>query len=76
MPFESCTMCGKCFPTNPCSRPAKYCSQDCRNVKKYINALHRSLKKVEFDTRKSTDYLRKELTNILEMVPKGLDSEK
>jgi len=55
-----CPICGNNFSCHTRGKPKTYCSDDCRNIFKYINALERLVLKVNFNG-KSSNHLKADL---------------
>lgn len=56
----NCLMCGACLKGPFVGRVPDYCSKECRELRKYLNAASRCLEEVRFDTEKAK-HLRGEL---------------
>lgn len=45
---SKCTVCGNTFSNNKVGRSREYCSDNCKDLNKYLNAMERHLIKVNF----------------------------
>ena len=55
-----CRICGKSVQQGTSCRPSEYCSKECREANKYLNAFKRCIHKIEF-TEKYRKQLRGDL---------------
>jgi len=45
---SKCQVCGHDYENTTKARPKQYCSDNCRNLNKYLHAMERTLLKVDF----------------------------
>lgn len=56
-----CPICGNSFINTNKGKPRIYCSDNCKDFQKYLNALDSKLSKIEFNDNSNAKFLKGEL---------------
>ena len=70
-----CPICGNTFVNTSRSRPREYCSDNCKNLNKFLSAFERCLLKVDFKGSCSNKFKGEIMrrANLIRCVPKKIN---